>query len=165
MNAVADHTFNPEVFANMQHQEANSTEVLLVPEGTDYIGVSDPVTAESFRTFEYKSGERAGQKGVFLDINFTINDESGQLKEYLNRVPKVKHTIGLDVEGGNLVFGRGRNVGLGRLREAFGQNQNGRPWSPSMLGGQVARLKVKHRTDKQTGRTFAEVTEVAKLTA
>ena len=56
-------------------------------------------------------------------------------------------------------MGKGKNVALGRLREALGQNTPGKPWSFGMLVGQVAKVAVKHRiTD--AGDTFAEVKRV-----
>jgi len=81
----------------------------------------------------------------------------------LGREPKVRQSLMLDVRAdGALEFGKGKNVGLGRVREALGQNSTGRPWSFPMLGGQLAKVKVKHRLDTATGRTYVEVTDVAK---
>lgn len=155
--------FNTEQFLNTTHTEASSTELVLVPEG-EYIGVSDAIGPDSFRTFDIGKGERAGQQGYSLDVQFLINDEGGTLKEFLGRSPKVKYGMMLDItKDGTLEFGKGRNVGLGRLREAFGQNGAGKPWQFSMLGGQVAKIKVKHRLDQKSGKTFAEVSEVTKM--
>jgi hypothetical protein len=152
--------FNPELFLNQTFSEENSTEILLVPEG-EYTAVTEPVSADNFKTFDYKSGDRAGQKGYLLKLNWVINDEDGSLKEYLGREPKVQQGLVLDMnKDGALDFGKGRNVGLGRLREAFGQNLTGRPWSFAMLGSQVAKVKVKHRLDTASGRTFVEISEV-----
>lgn len=160
---MSDSTFNPELFLNAAVNEANSTELLAVPEG-EYIAVSDPITADSIRSYDIRKGEKAGTKGYALDINWTINDESGALKEYLGRAPKARQSIMLDLtKDGGLEFGKGRNVGLGRLREALNQNQTGRPWSFAMIGGQVAKIKVKHRLDTSTGKTFVEVGDVAKV--
>lgn len=156
--------FNAEQFLNLQVEDPNSTELLLVPEG-EYTAVSEPVDANSFRSFTIGKGERAGQKGVSLDVEWSINDESGALKEYLGRAPKVRQGLMLDTIGGgtSLEMGKGKNVGLGRLREALGQNQTATPWRFSMLGSQVAKIKVKHRLDSNTGKTYAEVSEVTKL--
>lgn len=155
-------TFNPELFLNTQINESLSTELLNIPEG-EYVAISEPVTSESFRDFNINRGERAGSKGYALDISWVINDDDGKLKEYLGRAPKVRQSLMLDVrDDGSLEMGKGRNVGLGRLREALNQNSTGRPWSFSMLGGQVAKVKVKHRVDSTSGKTFTEVSDVAK---
>jgi hypothetical protein len=154
--------FNPEVFLSTQVTEANATELLNVPEG-EYVAVSGPVSAESFRSFDIKRGDRAGSKGFAVDLEWTINDESGALKAFLGRAPKVRHSLNLDIrQDGSLEFGQGRNVELGRLREALGQNGSGAPWAFSMLGGQVAKISVKHTLDAASGRTYVNVNKVAK---
>lgn len=160
---MTENTFNPEVFLNTTTNEANSTEMLAVPEG-EYVAVSSPVTAESFSSYDIKNGDRAGQKGYSLNVEWTINDDNGALKEYLGRAPKVRQNIMLDLSGdGALEFGKGRNVGLGQLREALNQNATGRPWQFSQLGGQVAKIKVKHTLDTKNGKTYVNVVNVAKL--
>lgn len=162
MNAEVS-AFNPELFLNTQVSEANSTELLLVDEG-EYIAFTDPITAESFKSFDISKGDRAGSKGYRVDVMWNINDESGAIKEKIGRQPKVKQGLMLDLRSdGTIETGKGRNVGLGRLRSAFNQNGDGRPWSFSMLGGQTARIKVKHRLDPKTQVTYAEVVDVAKL--
>lgn len=51
----------------------------------------------------------------------------------------VKQTIWLDLnEAGNLDFGKGKNVQLGRLRAAVNQNEPGSVWNFAMLEGQPA---------------------------
>lgn len=153
--------FNPELFLNSTIETALSTELLLIQEG-EYTAVSAPVTAESFQTFDIKKGDRAGQKAVRLDIVWQINDDSGALKEYLGRPPTVRQGIMLDIKAdGTLENGKGRNVTLGQVREALGQNMTGRPWNFGMLGGQVAKIKVKHNL--YNGKTFAEVAAVTKI--
>lgn len=155
--------FNPELFLNTTVSEANSTELLPIPEG-DYIAVSDAVNADSFKSFDIKNGDRAGQKGYSLNVQWNINDEEGKLKEYLGRKPTARQNIMLDIKAdGGLEFGKGRNVELGRLREALGQNGNGAPWSFGMLGNQVAKIKVKHTIDQSTGRLYVNVVSVTKV--
>ena len=155
-------TFNPELFLNTQTDQASSTELLAIPEG-EYRAVSGPVGPDSFSSFDIRKGDRAGQKAYRLDVEWTINDEGGALKEYLGREPRVRQGIMLDIsKDGTLEMGKGKNVTLGRLREALGQNLAGRPWSMSQVGGQVAKIKVKHRLDAASGRTYVEVGDVAK---
>ena len=149
--------FNAELLMGTTISEANSTELIKVPEG-EYIAVSEPINAESFKEFDIKRGERAGQKGLKLNVVWLINDDSGALKEMLGRAPKVTQGIMLDRGPQGLEMGKGKNVGLGRLREALGQNKTGVPWSFSMLGGSVAKIKVKHRIDGAD--TYVEVSDV-----
>jgi len=155
--------FNPEVFLGTTITEANSTELLNVPEG-EYVAMSGPVTAENFRSFDIKRGDRAGTKGYALDLEWTLNDDSGAIKTYIGRTPKVRQSLSLEIRGdGSLEFGKGKNVELGRLREALGQNGSGVPWAMSMLGGQVAKIAVKHTLDAASGRTYVNVSKVAKV--
>lgn len=153
--------FNISSMLNSQVTESNSTELLQIDEG-EYIAVIDPVSEENFKSFDIKKGERAGQKGLSLNLTWNINDESGAIIAKIGRTPKVRQNLFLDLTSqGGLDFGKGRNVSLGQLREALGQNMTGRPWSFGMLGGGVAKIKVKHRI-LDDGRTMAEVQAVAK---
>lgn len=149
--------FNAELLMGQTITEPNSTELIKVPEG-EYIAVTEPITAESFKEFDIRRGERAGTKGLKINVTWMINDDSGALKEMLGRPPKVTQGIMLDRGPQGLEMGKGKNVGLGRLREALGQNKTGIPWSWSMLGGQVAKIKVKHRIDGAD--TYVEVSDV-----
>jgi hypothetical protein len=56
---------------------------------------------------------------------------------------------------------KGKNVSLGKLREAVGQNKPGKPWSPAHLNGAQLDVLVTHRADKDTGDIYAEVKRVA----
>ncbi len=162
MNQAAQ-VFNPEQFLNLTVEDANATELLQVPEG-EYTAVSEPVTSDSFKSFDINKGDRAGTKGFALNVVWLINDEDGRLKEFLGRAPKVTQRINLDIgPDGTLEMGKGRNVYLGQLRDALGQNLAGRPWQMGNLGNQVAKIQVKHRVDTASGRTFIEVPKVAKL--
>lgn len=161
MNAPAS-AFNAEMFLNISTNEANSTELLQVPEG-EYTAVTGGIGPDSFKRFPIKQGDRAGQDFYRLDVVWQINDEGGSIKDYLGREPKVTQGIGLDIsKDGTLEMGKGKNVALGQLREALGQNQAGRPWSMSQLGGQVAKIKVKHRLDAASGRTYVDVSSVTR---
>jgi hypothetical protein len=60
-------------------------------------------------------------------------------------------------------MGKGKNVSLGRLREATGLNEKGRPFGFRMLVGQMARVRVKHRPDNKNPEiVYAEVDAVTK---
>ena len=136
--------FNPGQFMQTTVNEANSTEIVLVPEG-DYTAVTAPINEDSFKSFDIKEGNRAGEKFYRMDVKWNINDDGGQLRELLGRDPSVTQGIGLDfTKEGALEMGKGRNVALGQLREALGQNVSGKPWSPIMLGGQVAQAVGVH---------------------
>jgi hypothetical protein len=138
-----------------------STQLDPVPKG-EFKAVSDPVSRESFSDFDYKRGDRAGQKGYRMTIHWKIDDESAG--EYNGRKVRQQFIIDTTADGSGLDFGKGKNITLGRLRDALGQNQNGQPWGPSMLGSQVAKITVDQRLDPEdSSKIYNEVTAVTKL--
>lgn len=148
-------TFDVANFENAQFTESNSTTYTPVPEG-EFNAVID------------KKEIRNTAKGqVILDVTWKIDDaEVAEVTGMAN--PTVRQSIFLDVsENGSLDFGKGKNIALGRLREALGQNQSGQPWGFGLLLGQVAKVRIKHRIvrDESTGedRTYTDVSGVAKL--
>jgi hypothetical protein len=144
--------FNPDTFLNTETDSANSSTYTPVPEG------------------EFNASIKAIKPRVLtdgravLDVTWTVDDEIAR-NETGMADPMVRQTLWLDTtESGGLDFGKGKNVGLGRLREAVGQNQAGKPWAPGMLVGQVAKVKVGHSIDKRDGVTInADVKAVLPL--
>lgn len=140
-------TFNPDSFLNTVVKEANSTETVLVP-------------ATEHSAFIKDVKPRQQGEWAVLDIHWQVIDE--EVEKLVGRTPIVKQSIFLDLtDAGSLDFGKGKNVPLGRLREAVGQNQNGKAWSPGQLVGAVAVVKVSHSADKNSVMR-ANVTAVAK---
>lgn len=145
-------SFDPNQFLDMQVTEANDTVVVPVPEG-EYLGVATEVKV---RPWSSKDGSSAG---LALDIIWEL--DSPELKAELGRdVIKIKQGIMLDItEANGLDMGKGKNVGLGRLRAAIGMNQPGQPFAFSSIPGRMCKVAVKHRMDdKQVPPvTYAEV--------
>ena len=140
--------FDPSVFENQQFNDANDTTYVAIP-AEEYVGM---VKSKKFRS----------EKGyTILDLVWVIDDAA--VKELTGmKEPTVRQSIFLDVTpSGGLDFGKGKNVKLGRLREATGLNTPGQPFSFGMLEGRPARLAIKHRIDGKD--TYAEVKEVTKL--
>lgn len=125
------------------------TQLVPVPEG-EYLAVAEDVKIR-------QSGEY-----TFFDIRWSIDD--AKVKE-VTGLPSntVRQSMFLDLtESGGLDLGKGKNVGLGRLRAALGQN-TGAPWNPKMVEGQVALVKVTHRADETTGNVYSEIKNVASM--
>lgn len=152
-------SLDPESFLQMTVTGSNATKVELPDEG-DY--VAQIVKIEG-RKITFKSGERAGTEGIGLDITWQIDDPA--VKEKLGTAPRVRQSMLIDqTPNGGLDMGKGRNVALGRLREAVGQNLDGQPWGPMMLKGCVATVSVVHTIDnRDPSRVYAEVKGVKKL--
>lgn len=141
-------TFNPDTFLNTEVTEANSTSYVPVPEG------------EFVASIKEIKPRQAKDKAI-LDITWAIDDEKVAAETGMAN-PTVRQSLFLDVtESGGLDFAKGKNIGLGKLREALGQNAPGRPWAPGMLLGGVARVNVKHRLYED--QIFTDVKGVARV--
>lgn len=147
--------FNPDQFLDMQFEGQNDTKVVPVPAG-EYTAMIEEVKVR-----QWQGKADPSKSGLTLDVQWSIDDPS--VKELLGRDKvTVKQGIMLDLTGaGGLDMGKGRNIGLGRLREALDLNQPGRPFSFTMLTGRVARVSVSHRIADDN--IFAEVKQVARM--
>ena len=147
--------FNPEQFLDMQVTEANDTKIIPIPVG-EYMAVVKEVKIRP-----WQSKKDPSVAGIALDLVWTIDDAG--VKQLLGRDEvNTKQGIMLDMtDAGGLDLGKGRNVSLGRLREAVGLNTPGQPFSFGMLTGRGAKVKIDHRIDGET--IYAEVKAVAKL--
>jgi hypothetical protein len=140
---------------DMSVDQANDTKVIPVPVG-EYIAVCTEVKARP-----WSSKSDPSKSGIALDLQWSIDDAN--VKALLGRDDvKVKQGVMLDLtESGGLDMGKGRNVGLGRLREAVGLNTPGQPFSVTMVQGRMAKVLISHRAvDDQI---FSEVKAVAKI--
>jgi hypothetical protein len=146
--------FDAQSFLDSSVTGANDTKVIPVPMG-EYQGIIDKITP---RQWQSKDGT---QSGVALDILWLVEDQ--EVKTFLGReTVTCKQGIMLDMTSdGKLDVTKGKNIGLGRLREAVNLNNPGQPFSFNQLPGQMARISVRHRIDGED--TFAEVKGVAKM--
>lgn len=147
-------SFDPSTFLNQTFEEANSTVLTPCPEG-EFPGIAEKVDVN---TWQKKDGSASGLK---LDLVWDIQDEG--VKAATGRDPtRVRQSIMLDLtDTGQLDMGKGKNVNLGRLREALDLNQPGAPFSFSMIQGRMGKVMVKHRIDNDN--IYDEVKAVAKL--
>lgn len=147
--------FNPEQFLDQQFTEANDTKVIPVPVG-EYTAIAGEVKCR-----QWQSKADPSKSGLTLDITWEIDDPA--VKELLGRDKvTVRQGIMLDLtDSGSMDMGKGRNVGLGRLREALNLNQPGQAFSFSMIPGRLAKVAVTHRIDGEN--IYAEVKSLARL--
>ena len=146
--------FNPDQFLDMTITDANSTKTVPVPVGEYTALVSD------VKCRQWQSKADPSKSGLTLDVTWEIDDAA--VKQLLGREKvTVKQGIMLDLtESGGMDMGKGRNVGLGRLREALDLNRPGVAFSFSMLPGRLAKVSVSHRIDGEN--IYAEVKSVAR---
>lgn len=147
--------FDPNSFLDMQVSESNDTKVIPVPVG-EYTAVISKVDCRT-----WQSKKDPSMSGLTLDVTYDIDDQN--VKSLLGRDKiTVRQGIMLDLsESGGLDMGKGKNIGLGRLREATDLNVQGQPFSFNMLAGRVAKVAVSHRIDGEN--IFAEVKTVAHI--
>jgi len=146
--------FSPEQFLDMQTTDSNDTKVIPIPPGEYFAVVSE------VKVRPWQSKADPSKAGIALDIQWALDDQG--LRELLGRdTINVKQGVMLDMtEAGGLDMGKGRNVGLGRLREATNMNTPGQPFSFTMLTGRMAKVKVEHRVDGEN--IYAEIKQVAR---
>ena len=145
---MPDPTFDPSIFEQQQYTEASDTKYVTVP-AAEYPAV---IKSHKFRQ----------EKGyTILDLVWAVDDQGARDATGMKE-PTVRQSIFLDMTpNGGLDFGKGKNVKLGRLREATGLNQPGQAFSFNMLDGRPARIKVEHRISGED--TFADVKETTRL--
>lgn len=133
--------FNPDQFLDMQVTEANDTKLVPIPVG-EYTAVADEVKCR-----QWQSKKDPSLSGLTLDVTWNI--DSPELKELLGREKVVaRQGIMLEItESGTLDMGKGKNVQLGRLREALDLNQPGVAFSFNQIPGRVAKISVTQRID------------------
>jgi hypothetical protein len=146
-------SFDPNAFLNQQFDEANDTKLVPCPTG-EYLAVADKVEVKQWAS---KDGSSSGLK---VEILWDIQDEN--VKALLGRDSvKVPQQQMLDLtDTGQLDFGTGKNVGLGRIREALDLNTAGEPFAFGMIQGRMATAKVSHRIYNDD--IFAEIKAVTK---
>lgn len=147
--------FDVNQFLDMQITESNDTKTVPVPVG-EYTAVVEEVKCR-----QWQSKADPSKSGLTLDVIWAIDDQP--VKDLLGRDKvTVKQGIMLDMtEAGGLDMGKGRNVGLGRLREALNLNVPGQPFAFSMLVGRLAKISVSHRLEGEN--IYVDVKGVAKL--
>ncbi len=147
--------FSPDQFLDMPIEGSNDTKIVPVPVG-EYTAV-----AEDVKVRQWQAKDDPSKSGLALDIVWSIDDAG--LRELFGREKiTCKQGIMLDLtDSGSIDMGKGRNIGLGRLREALSLNEPGQPFSFTMILGRLAKVSIKHRVHEED--VFAEVKSIAKF--
>lgn len=149
--------FDPSQFLDMTIEGDNSTVAIPVPAG-EFAAIIDKVDVR-----QWTKRDDPTVSGLTLEVFWAIEDDG--VKEMLGRDKVLaKQGIMLDItEAGGLDMGKGKNVGLGRLRAACNLNNPGQAFSFQQLPGQFAKVTVTHRTDKDDPeKIYAEVKTVVR---
>lgn len=153
-----DQEFDADAFLNSTVAGAPmSTSLTVCPEGTYRAQIGEGLQVRPVAT---KTGTR-----TVLRLPWQILDDA--VIAELKRDPVVvNQDLWLDFdETGQLDSSEGKNVDLGRVREAVGQN-TGDAWSPGMLRGQQATVRVGHRSDRDNPeRKYDEIRRVVAISS
>ena len=97
------------------------------------------------------------------DIVYELDDQAARTATGLD-TPTVRQSVFLDLTpNGKLDMSKGKNIGLGKLREALGLNDPNKPFSFADLPGRAAIVTVEHTPGKEPGDVYANVSKVGKL--
>lgn len=159
--------FNASEFMQSQMDKPLETEYTLVPVG-EYMATIDDFTDSAFEVveFEYKSGERKGTPGSMtkVTIPFVIQDDKVK-KELQREKVTVARQIILEFEpdGKTLATGPNKNIEIGRIRAAVGQDKG--PWSFAQLrGAGPLMVKVSHVEYSRRDGTKGKRAEIERVT-
>jgi hypothetical protein len=139
--------FDPQTFAQRTFTDANSTESFPIPVGE----WSFTITKATIDSWKSRDLTKAGLKCILMmeTADLAVIAWTGRPRSSL------RHEIMLDLtEEGNLDFGKGMNVNLGRAREACGINRPGAPFAFDMFVGHPVKATVKH--EEYEGRLIAK---------
>lgn len=147
--------FNIETFLDQTIQGQNDTKVIPVPQGEYRAAIKE------VKPRQWKSKDDPTLSGVALDIIWLL-DAPTTAEELGRKELTVKQGIMLDIDdNGQISMEKGKNIGLGRLREALGMNDPKKAFAFTSLPGQPARVLVTHRISGED--IFAEVKSVARI--
>lgn len=147
---MANSAFDPDVF--LAGEISGSNEVNYTP-----------VPIAEYQAFIGDVGMDSYNDQPILVVTYDLLDDALKAQLGMEKVT-VQDRLFLDMDdNGQIAFGPNKNVKLGRTREAVGQNDPKKKWSPNMLrGAGPVVIKVDHHFNKQGEGPFAKITRVAK---
>lgn len=147
--------FDPNKFLSETVTEPMESRMSPVPEG-EYPAIIEDVDLREVRGYDHLVG---------LDLTWRITDEN-IARELGRDTVTVRQSMLLEVDSsGGLATGPGKNIKLGAVREAVGQNEPGAWAIGNLKGAGPALVRVRHRPDKNDPETvYSEVVRVGKIT-
>lgn len=122
---------------------------------------------DSFDSKVFKTMDRSDGSGTFTTFEIPLVSQDDAVKARMSRDKvTVRYKGFLDFDSnGQLDFSKGKNVKLGMLRTAVGQNEAGKPWNFQMLSGAGPIMgKVVETSDKKDSTIkYTEVSRVTKI--
>lgn len=152
-------SFDPNSFINnAEVQGAMETRFIRIPPG-EYLALVEKVEG---READYTDKNGQQRKSPVCEITYRIDDESVRKATGMDN-PSISQGIFLDINSaGQLEMGPGKNIKLGQLRAACNQNDPSKPWRFKMLEGNVVKIKVEQKPNKNDPNDpYSNVTGVA----
>lgn len=146
--------FNADTFLSSTVQAAMDTAVTPIPEG-DY---PFQITKVDINSGTIKSGDRAGKTWAQVKLKCECLDPNvaAELgRETVNQNAFIFLDLTEDESG--LDIGTGKNVDLGKMREAVGQNDEDEEWNLAMLQGGTFLGTVKHKFRDDSQDPYGEM--------
>lgn len=167
LNSVLRAPFDADAFMNATIDAPLDFERTLVPEA-EYRLMVDDFDSSIFESIEftYKRGPNAGSAGTMQKGNFPIIVDDDKVRALLQTDKvRVYYTCNLDYDDttGQLLFGPNKNIDLGKLRHAVGQDAPG-TWSVSQLRGAGPFMgKIKHREGLRKDGSKFKIAEIERM--
>ena len=153
--------FNPEDFMNSA-ADPLATQFETCPEGEfPFIIDSDP--AQLIPKELSGTSKKTGNAYHFWQLELNCICQSDEVRQKVGRdkvVVRLRLNLDLD-DNGRLEVGPNKNVGLGQLRDALGQNTPG--WTPKNLLGAGPFIGKVTQTKTDKGGVFADISRVGKV--
>jgi hypothetical protein len=144
--------FNAEVLLNAATEKSHATSIPPLPE-QEFIFT---VTKIDFK--QPKDGV------IIMELSAETTDPVAVAATGINPSRSRWSTFVDLTESGLLDDTDGKNIGIGKIREAVGQNTAGVPWAPAALMGQQFRGKIVQKADAKDATVIrSEIGAVAKL--
>lgn len=152
--------FDANAFMNAVFTEATDTKLTPCPAG-EYQAQIEKIEPKSGTI---SKGERIGEPWASLNIAYTVSDQAVAAITGRDKCT-VYQSVMLDLTPqGGLEQGPGKNINLGRVREACNLNNPGQSFSPNQLIGQMVRVSVRHVPSfRDPSMLVAEVNGVTRL--
>jgi hypothetical protein len=160
MNENTAMPFDADAFMGSTIDAPLETEYKVCPEGKAYRAVIGDFTSDAFKVFEfdYSKGPRAGERGSMLKFSCPFIIQDDKARAAMNKADDQPLIVYKEMiidrdDSGRIETGTNKNVDLGMVRQAVGQNTTS-AWGPAQLRncGPVI-VEVRHETFKRADGT------------
>jgi hypothetical protein len=154
--------FDAELFESQVYEDANATKRSILPEGTHKVKEVLDLSIRPPR--EMTSKEDGSKFWTSPQLNMKVEMDSDLVRTTFGTkdgepcIHYISVQLDLNEENGKLDMGPNKNVRLGQLRKALGQNIPGRSWSFAHLKGKGPfEVQVGHHTPDGSDQVYERI--------